>query len=197
MANAKISQLPVVTDVTGADLTVVVQGGVTSQTTIDDSFANRTIASANLTAPILGTPVSGNLTNCTAYPTSSLTGNISLTTQVTGTLPVANGGTGITSLGTGVATWLGTPSSANLASAVTGETGSGALVFGTGPTISAPVLTLKSYTVATLPAAASSTGIVAYVTDATTPAVGSTVVGGGAAAAMVWSNGANWTVTGV
>lgn len=38
-------------------------------------------------------------------------------------------------LGTGVETWLGTPSSANLASAVTGETGSGALVFGTAPTI--------------------------------------------------------------
>jgi hypothetical protein len=35
--------------------------------------------------------------------------------------------------GTGVATWLATPSSANLAAAVTGETGSGALVFGTSP----------------------------------------------------------------
>lgn len=62
-------------------------------------------------------------------------GKIGLTTHVTGTLPVANGGTGITSLGTGVATWLGTPSSANLAAAVTDETGSGALVFGTAPTI--------------------------------------------------------------
>jgi hypothetical protein len=60
---------------------------------------------------------------------------VSLTADVTGTLPVGNGGTGITSLGTGVATWLGTPSSANLASAVTDETGSGALVFGTAPTI--------------------------------------------------------------
>ena len=40
----------------------------------------------------------------------------------------------ITGLGTGVGTWLATPSSANLASAVTGETGSGALVFGTQPT---------------------------------------------------------------
>lgn len=52
-----------------------------------------------------------------------------------GILPVANGGTGISSLGSGVATWLGTPSSANLAAAVTGETGSGALVFGTSPTL--------------------------------------------------------------
>lgn len=59
----------------------------------------------------------------------------SLTADVSGTLPVANGGTGITSFGTGVATWLGTPSSANLAAATTDETGSGALVFGTAPTI--------------------------------------------------------------
>lgn len=36
-------------------------------------------------------------------------------------------------LGAGVATWLGAPSSANLATAVTGETGTGALVFGTSP----------------------------------------------------------------
>jgi hypothetical protein len=55
-------------------------------------------------------------------------------------LPVASGGTGLTSLGSGVATWLGTPSSANLASAVTDETGSGALVFATSPTLVTPVL---------------------------------------------------------
>lgn len=54
---------------------------------------------------------------------------------LSGTVPVANGGTGITSFGTGVATFLGTPSSANLATAVTGETGSGALMFATSPTI--------------------------------------------------------------
>ena len=55
-------------------------------------------------------------------------------------LPVASGGTGITSLGSGVATWLGTPSSANLASAVTDETGTGALVFANTPTLVSPVL---------------------------------------------------------
>jgi hypothetical protein len=63
---------------------------------------------------------------------------IDLTAKVTGTLPVANGGTGITSLGTGVATFLGTPSSTNLAGAVTGETGTGALVFATSPTLVTP-----------------------------------------------------------
>jgi len=55
-------------------------------------------------------------------------------------LPVASGGTGITSFGTGVATWLGTPSSANLAAAVTDETGSGALVFATSPTFTTSVI---------------------------------------------------------
>jgi hypothetical protein len=55
-------------------------------------------------------------------------------------LPAGSGGTGLTSLGTGVATWLGTPSSANLAAAVTDETGSGSLVFATSPTLVTPVL---------------------------------------------------------
>lgn len=64
-----------------------------------------------------------------------------LASGVTGTLPVANGGTGITSLGTGVATFLGTPSSANLAAALTDETGSGAAVFGTAPALSNPTIT--------------------------------------------------------
>ncbi len=62
------------------------------------------------------------------------------------TIAVANGGTGITSFGTGVATWLGTPSSANLAAAVTDETGSGALVFGTSPTLTTPTLGVASAT---------------------------------------------------
>jgi hypothetical protein len=66
--------------------------------------------------------------------------NLAQSAAITGTLPVANGGTGITSFGTGVATWLGTPSSANLAAAVTDETGSGALVFATSPTLVTPVL---------------------------------------------------------
>lgn len=50
--------------------------------------------SPTLVTPVLGTPSSGTLTNCTGYPTSALSGNIDLTTQVTGILPIANGGTG-------------------------------------------------------------------------------------------------------
>lgn len=81
---------------------------------ISPTVAGGTLTSPTLVTPALGTPASGTLTNCTG-------------------LPVA---TGISGLGSGVSTFLATPSSANLAAAVTGETGSGALVFGTSPTIS-------------------------------------------------------------
>jgi hypothetical protein len=57
-------------------------------------------------------------------------------TNATG-LPIA---TGVSGLGSGIATFLTTPSSANLATAVTDETGSGSLVFATSPTLTTPVL---------------------------------------------------------
>lgn len=71
-----------------------------------------------LVTPILGTPASGTLTNCTGLPIS----------------------TGISGLASGVSSFLSTPSSANLASAVTDETGSGSLVFATSPTLVTPIL---------------------------------------------------------
>lgn len=75
--------------------------------------------SPTLVTPALGTPSAVVLTNATGLPV----------------------GSGISGLGAGIATWLATPSSANLATAVTDETGSGALVFGTSPTIASPTLT--------------------------------------------------------
>lgn len=54
---------------------------------------------------------------------------VNLASDVTGTLPVANGGTGITSFGTGVATALGQ-----------NVTGSGSIVLSTSPTLTTPAL---------------------------------------------------------
>lgn len=51
-------------------------------------------------------------------------------------------------------------------------------------------------TVATLPGTPV-VGMMARVTDASAPAVGLTVTGGGAANALCWYNGTNWTVIGV
>jgi len=92
------------------------------------------------TATTVDTSTSQTLTNKTINGSNNTITNVSLTSGVTGTLPVANGGTGITSLGTGVATFLGTPSSANLISAITDETGTGSLVFATSPTLVTPTL---------------------------------------------------------
>jgi hypothetical protein len=119
MANVTIPQLPAATVSAGADLLPVEQSGVTKQMTNTVLFTN-----ATLTTPILGTPQSGTLTNCTGLPVS----------------------TGISGLGTGVATFLATPSSANLRSAVTDETGTGALVFATTPTLVTPVLGVATAT---------------------------------------------------
>lgn len=77
-----------------------------------------TLNSPILVTPALGTPASGTLTNATGLPID----------------------TGVSGLGAGVATFLATPSSANLAAAVTGETGTGALVFANTPTLITPVI---------------------------------------------------------
>ncbi len=80
------------------------------------------------------------LTNKTINGASNTISNVSLTAGVTGTLPVANGGTGIGALGAGMATWMGTPSSANLLAAMTDKTGTGLSVFAISPTFRTSIL---------------------------------------------------------
>lgn len=61
--------------------------------------------------------------------------SVGLTTNVTGILPIANGGTGLSSLASGIQTFLSTPSSANLLAALTTKTGTGNAVFSADATL--------------------------------------------------------------
>jgi hypothetical protein len=121
MTTIAISGLPVATAQAAADVLPIVQAATstTKQLSMTNLFTN-----SALVTPILGTPQSGTLTNCTGLPLT----------------------TGISGLGASVAAFLATPSSANLATAVTGETGSGALVFATSPTLVTPTLTTPTMT---------------------------------------------------
>ena len=100
-----------------------------------------TVTSVGGTGTVNGITLTGTVTSSGNLTLGGTLANVDLTTQVTGTLPVANGGTGITSFGAGIADWLGTPSSANLATAVTDETGSGLVVFNVSPALTTPAIT--------------------------------------------------------
>lgn len=111
--------------------------------------------------------------------------NVSITggsiTGVTGlgTVTSVSTGTGlsggpITSTGTvsfsnaNVATWAATPTSANLAAAVSDETGSGSLVFGTSPTISSATISSGTINNASVGATTASTGAFTYLSTSST-----------------------------
>lgn len=95
-----------------------------------------TSTSMVLVTPVLGVPTSGTLTNCTG-------------------LPVA---TGVSGLGANVATFLATPSSANLAAALTDETGTGASVFANTPSLVTPAIGAATGTSLTLTSFVSTPG---------------------------------------
>jgi hypothetical protein len=106
-----------------------------------------------LSSPALGTPTSGNLSSCTNYPASALSGSISLTSQVSGILPIANAGLGVSLAGTGSAgavlrqNSLGANITVSQLSATdlsNGVSGSGSVVLANSPTLITPALGVVS-----------------------------------------------------
>lgn len=87
------------------------------------TYPNPTLGTSGVSASSYG--------SSTASPTYTVDAKGRITTAANVTITPAVGS--ITGFGSGVATWLATPSSANLASAITDETGTGVAVFGTSP----------------------------------------------------------------
>lgn len=189
-ANVNISDLSAAASVAGANLFECEQGGVNNRCTATQiaAFVYGLMsgdATASGTGAVTFATVNSNVgsfgsaTQCTTV-TVNAKGLVTAASQTACTPAVGS----ITGLGTGVGAWLATPSSANLASALTDETGSGAAVFGTAPTISS----LNATTAMTLAFLTGSTQCLQVNTSGTVSGTGSACGSGG-------GTGANPTAT--
>ena len=104
-------------------------GGVTLSNSVTGTGSMVLSTSPTLVTPALGTPTALVGTNITGTASGLTAGNVTTNANLTGA---------ITS--TGNATVLGSFSSANLAGALTDETGTGSAVFATSPTLVTPAL---------------------------------------------------------
>ena len=116
-----------------------------------------------------GNTFSSTVANASTTPTLSLTIPLAAQSGTTAGLlsnadyATFNAKQTALTLGTGVQTFLATPSSANLLSAITDETGTGTVVFSTNPTITNPTFTTPTL------GAATATSITSGTLNLTTP----------------------------
>ena len=112
-----------------------VDGAVNDSNRLGGQGASYYLNASNINAGTLNNsylPSAINVTSVTASFKGDLVGTSSWANNVTTNA--------ITDLATGIATFLNSPSSANLASAVADETGTGALVFANTPTLTTPII---------------------------------------------------------